>query len=263
MTGNLVGRTALVTGCLGGIGSETCRLLAEAGATVIGCDLAADSGDWLGEYASRCAYRPLDVTSEEGWNTLAEEIAIQHGALDILVNNAGMVLIDKLEDTSLNDWRKVMAVNVEGAFLGTKACLDLMRRTGETRPFGTSIVNISSINGIVGAPLITCYSASKGAVRLFTKSVALEFASSRYRIRVNSVHPGVVETPMVEYILERHVEDGRFADVEQARAHTRRPMFGRTALPNDIGKAVRFLASDESGYMNGTELVVDGGFTAR
>ena len=262
MISNLQGRVALVTGCLGGIGNATCALLAEAGATVIGADLPADPGEWPEHHGDHIAYRPLDVTSETAWNTLADTIRRDHGVLDILVHNAGIAAIDKIEDTSLDQWKRVMAVNVEGPFLGTRALRGLLNETGASRPFGASIVMVSSIAGLVGAPFSACYSASKGAVRLFTKSAAIEFASLGYKVRVNSVHPGVVETGMIDAIRERYVESGIFASVEQAKKGTAVPGI-RNATPDDIAKAVRFLASDEAGHMNGSEVVVDGGFTAR
>jgi NAD(P)-dependent dehydrogenase (short-subunit alcohol dehydrogenase family) len=261
MIADLEGRTALVTGCLGGIGGASCKALAEAGATVIGADLSKEGADWV--MAAQGRYLNLDVSSEDGWSRLVSHVEREFGQLDILVNNAGITAIDRIEATSLDDWRRMMATNVEGTFLGTKACLPLLRRTGELRPFGAAIVNISSIAGIVGIPYSACYSASKGAVRLFTKSSALEFSHIGYKIRVNSVHPGVVQTPMADEINARYVETGLMSSSEKAVARMPRPLLGRTAIPDDIAKAVRFLASDESGYMNGTELIVDGGFTAK
>lgn len=258
---DLENRVALVTGCLGGIGSEICKLLAEAGATVIGVDLPEQSGHWPEYYPELCSYRQLDVTDEAAWNTLATSVAKDYGALDILVHNAGVAVIDKVEDMKIEAWRKQMAVNADGPFLGTKAFMMLMNETGMKRPFGTSIVMISSVAGLVGTPFSAGYSATKGAVRLFTKSAAVEFSALRYKIRVNSVHPGVVETGMIEEIRERYVEVGISSSVEEAARRTPKAM-GRTANPNDIAKAVRFLASDEAGYMNGSEVVVDGGFTA-
>lgn len=157
----------------------------------------------------------------------------------------------------------MMAINVEEPFLGTKYCLPLLRRTGAERPFGASIVNVSSIASIVGTAYSSCYNASKDAVRLFTKSAAVEFSSLGYPVRVNSVHPGVVQTAMMDQINDRYVETGVASSNETATRRMPRPLLGRTVLPADIAKAVRFLASDESGYMNGAELVVDGGYTGK
>ena len=258
--GSLKNRVALVTGCTGGIGSQIAVSLAEAGAYVIGADLPADGGTdkaWQ-------AYHQLDVTDEANWQSVIASIEEAQGRLDILVHVAGIVVVEKLEATSLADWRKQMAGNVDGPLLGTKAAVDLMRRSGADTEHGASIVNISSVAGLIGSPLHTGYCASKGALRLFTKACAMEFSALGYKIRVNSIHPSGVNTGMVEHILQRFVDNGFAASIEEARAGLApaHPI-GRMADPIDIAKAVRFLAGDESGYMHGAELVVDGGYTAQ
>lgn len=258
MIADLHGRVALVTGATGGIGTEICAALAAAGATVVGADLPQEAPDFAGDYV------PLDVTNESDWERVIAHVDARHGALDVLVHVAGIVVVERLEATSLDQWRKQMAVNVDGPFLGTKVAAALMARTGESRPHGTSIINISSVAGLIGSPLHTGYCASKGALRLFTKACAMEFSALRYKIRVNSVHPSGVNTSMVEHILGKFVEHGFAPDAETARAGLgpAHPI-GRLADPIDIAKAVRFLASDESGYMHGAELIVDGGYTAQ
>lgn len=263
MIASLEGRVALVTGCTGGIGSEICRTLAEAGATVVGADIAADGIAWCQGIANS-QYHSLDVTSEDDWQRVVAAVEADHGVLDILVHVAGIVVVEKLQNTSIEQWRKQMAVNVDGPFLGTKVAADLMQRTGAQRPFGSSIIIISSVAGMIGSPLHTGYCASKGAVRLFSKACAMEFSALGYKIRVNSVHPSGVNTTMVDHILQRIVDNGFATSVEEAAkglapAHP----IGRMADPIDIAKTVRFLASDESGYMHGSELVVDGGYTAQ
>lgn len=257
---NLEGRIALVTGCLGGLGAQTCRRLAEVGAAVVGADIAEADEGWAREVGA-LRYLRLDVTSEADWAGVAAEMDRAHGRLDILVHNAGVVAINPISETSLAEWRQVMAVNVDGPFLGTRALLPLLRGAGAQTPFGASVVVISSVAGIVGTRFCAAYGASKGAARLFAKAAAVEFAALRHPIRVNSVHPGVVQTPMVDHIFERYVEAGLYPSVDEGRRRTARAM-GGLAAPDDIAKAVRFLASDEAGHMNGAELVVDGGFTA-
>lgn len=256
----LKNRVALVTGCTGGIGSAISAALAEAGAHVIGADIPADAvpGEVLSDY------HQLDVTQEDAWRRVIGAIEKDHGRLDILIHVAGIVIVEKLESTSLEDWRRQMAVNVDGPFLGTKVAADLMKRSGENLPHGAAIVNISSVAGLIGSPLHTGYCASKGALRLFTKACAMEFSALGYKIRVNSIHPSGVNTGMVDHILQRFVENGFATNVEEALAGLgpAHPI-GRLAEPQDIAKAVRFLASDEAGYMHGTELVVDGGYTAQ
>lgn len=155
-----------------------------------------------------------------------------------------------------------MAVNVEGPFLGTKACIGLMRRTGERQTCGASIIMVSSVMGIVGGAFSTAYCASKGGVRLLAKAAAIEFQSLRYPVRVNSVHPGPVPTLMVDGIMTRYVEMGIYPDVGAA-ARAMPKLLGRPIDPADIARAVRFLASDEAAHMNGAEMVIDGGFAAR
>lgn len=248
-------RVALVTGSSGGIGSEICRLLVESGATVIGAERD-------GNHDTAWHSRYLDVTDEVAWQELAADIERQYGALDILVHNAGMAVTDKLQDTSREQLRLTMATNVEGPFLGTKACIDLMRRTGESRPHGTSIIMMSSIMGIVGGAFSSAYCASKGGVRLLAKAAAVEFASLKYPVRVNSVHPGPVPTRMVDDVVQRYVEMGIYPDTEVAMRRMPQSL-GRLTSATDIAQAVRFLASDEAGHITGTELVIDGGFIAR
>lgn len=259
MTGSLEGRIALVTGCTGGIGSEISRQLAEAGATVIGADLPAEAGGWQGD-----SYLSLDVTDEVSWQSAIGAVEAQYGRLDVLVHVAGIVVVEKMENTTIEQWRKQMAVNVDGPFLGTKVAAQLLKRSGASLPHGASVVVISSVAGKIGSPLHVGYCTSKGAVTLFVKACAMEFSALGYKVRVNSVHPSGVKTGMIDHILQRIVDNGFAASVEEAAAGLApaHPI-GRMADPIDVAKTVRFLASDEAGYMHGSELIVDGGFTAQ
>lgn len=259
MIGSLDGRIALVTGCTGGIGSAISQALKEAGATLVGADLPADAGPWQGD-----AYFALEVTDEASWRSVIAGVEERYGRLDVLVHVAGIVVVEKMEDTSVEQWRKQMAVNVDGPFLGTKAAAQLLKRSGETLPFGASVIVISSVAGKIGAPLHVGYCASKGAATLFVKACAMEFSALGYKVRVNSVHPSGVKTGMVDHILQRIVDIGFAGSVEEAAAGLApaHPI-GRMADPVDVAKAVRFMASDEAGYMHGSELIVDGGFTAQ
>lgn len=263
MIASLDGRVALVTGCTGGIGSEISRVLAEVGATVIGADLAPEAADWTAGLPGS-VYHPLDVTEEADWQRVIAAIERDQGRLDILVHVAGIVVVEKMENTSIEQWRKQMAVNADGPFLGTKAAVHLLRRTGEGLPHGASVIVISSVAGFIGSVLHVGYCTSKGAARLFSKAAAIEFSALGYKIRVNSVHPSGVKTGMVDHILQRFVDNG-FANSVEEMAQNLAPAhpIGRMADPIDIARTVRFLASDESGYMHGSELVVDGGFTAQ
>lgn len=191
------------------------------------------------------------MTSEHNWVELIRKTLAKFGKLDILVNNAAVFLSKKIEDTSLEEWRWLMSINLDGVFLGTKYAIGAMKKSG-----GGSIINISAAGGIVGTLDASAYGASKGAVRLFTKAAALECskAGHNYNIRVNSVHPGIIETPMIEAKLKnktaRKIREGWHP-------------IGHLGEPDDIAYGVLYLASDESKFTTGAELVIDGGWTAR
>lgn len=257
---NLNGCVALVTGAAGGIGAAICKALAEAGATVVASDLAGTpaerrpEGHWI----------DLDVTDPEQWDSAVEDIEAKHGRLHVLVNNAGVDIIEKFEDMTLESWRKTQAINLDGVFLGIRKTLSLLRAGSPERRGGASVINMSSIAGLVGADFNAAYCASKGGVRLLTKALALEFSALGYGIRVNSVHPGGVRTAMVDHIFQSYadlgvIENARVGFQMSEAAHA----LGRMAEPSEIAAGVRFLASDESSYMQGSELVLDGGYTAR
>ena len=182
------------------------------------------------------------------------EVAERCGSLDVLVNNAGIAIPGSAEDTSLEEWRTTQRVNVESVFLGTQAAIAAMRQAGG------SIINISSIEGIVGEPKMAAYNASKGGVRIFSKSAALHCADQNYAIRVNSVHPGFIQTPLIEGALAAMPADE--AEAMFARVIGNIPL-KQLGSPLDVANACLYLASDESGYMTGSELVIDGGYTAK
>ena len=261
MSLSLQGTVALVTGAAGGIGNATCSALKEAGATVIATDRAGASRDVRPE---GCDWLDLDVTDEENWTALVGDVERRYGALDILVNNAGISVVEPVESSSLDTWRKVMAVNVDGVYLGVRSCLPLLRRTGPRRRGGASIVSLSSNAGLIGAPFNVAYCTSKGAVRLMTKALAMEFSALGYPIRVNSVHPGGIDTGMLDSIFQRFHELGMAPSAEAAYdASVKAHPIGRMGKPEEIAAGIRFLASDESSNMHGAELVMDGGYTAQ
>ncbi len=255
MSGRLEGRVALVTGGLKGIGRAVSERLLADGASVMLADLAVP-GDAAGDLAAlgeKAGYVRLDVGDEEAWPGVVEAIRQRFGRLDILVANAGIGGVGPIREMPLAEWHRTMRVNLDGVFLATKHCGDLLAEGGRDWKGGASIVNISSIMGIVALPHSGPYNASKGAVRLFTKATALEFATDRVPIRVNSVHPGFVETPLL-------IQSSDQAAVDFYQAST--PL-GRLAQPSEIAAVVAFLASDDASYMTGSELVVDGGYTAQ
>lgn len=263
----LKGRIALVSGALRGIGRAIAECLASDGATVIVTDLDASDSAAVTEALSQMpgsAYIRLDATQESEWQAARDEVGKRFGRLDILVNNVGADLTGKVQDLELPAWRRLMALNLDSVFLGTKIFQPLLARTGETTPYGSNIINISSIMGIVGMGDVSAYNASKGAVRLFTKSNALEFADNGVPIRVNSVHPGFVDTPLLRKGMQNWAEqDGTLTAQDLIDGMAQTTPIKRLAQPVEIGKVVAFLASDDASYMTGSEVVVDGGWTAR
>ena len=250
-TGKLAGRVAVVSGGGGGIGKAICVALAAEGAQVIVGDLDATLGKAavteVEAAGGQAVYEPLDVADEVSWQSLYNSVRQRFGRLDVVVNNAGIFLNRLIADTSVADWDRVMGVNVRGVFLGTRLGAPLMAPTG-----GGSIVNIASASGLIGSPLEGAYTASKGAVRAFTKSAALQYAADG--IRVNSVHPATVDTPMPEIIWDA-------APGMREKVTSSVPL-ARLGRPEEIASVVVFLASDGSSFMTGSEVVVDGGLTA-
>lgn len=256
MTQRLAGKVALVTGAASGLGAESARRLARAGAAVLLTDREVAAGETVAAgivaEGGRAAFLAHDVTSEADWSAAVAATTGSFGRLDILVNNAGIVgnQLD-LMTHSLEDWRRILAVNLDGVFLGMRAVGPVMAAQGSG-----SIINLSSILGKVGIANTSAYCASKGGVLMLTKAAAIEWAP--LGIRVNSVHPGFIDTPMVSNALHA-AENGNEMRDQIIAAHP----LGRLGVPREIADAIVFLASDESSFMTGAELVVDGGYTAQ
>lgn len=249
----LEGKVALVTGGGSGLGAAAVRRMHAEGAFVWITDRIVEGGEALAkELGERAVFRQLDVTKEAAWIEAIAAIEATHGKLDILVNNAGVGVVADIESTTIEQWRFVHAVNVEGTFFGCKHGIRLMKKTGG------SIINVSSVAGMAGDPNLTAYCSSKGAVRTLTKSVALHCARKKYGIRVNSIHPAFIDTPMVDAIVSASM------DQEKARAGLARAIpLGRIGEPNDVAAAVAYLASDDAKFVTGSELVIDGGLLAQ
>jgi NAD(P)-dependent dehydrogenase (short-subunit alcohol dehydrogenase family) len=248
----LENRVALITGAASGIGLSTARRFAAEGATVILADRdVARLTEAMANFGSgghRAAI--LDVTDEAGWIGLAVDIGTRFGQLDILVNNAGYGVFRSIADTTLEHWRSILAVNLDSVFLATKYMMPLLARSTS----GGAIVNMSSMRGIAAAANTASYCASKGGVRLFTKATALECAALGNGVRANSIHPGHIATPLTA---------AAHADPDSTKALLADTPLGRAGTADEIADAILFLAGDESRYMTGAELVIDGGATAQ
>jgi NAD(P)-dependent dehydrogenase (short-subunit alcohol dehydrogenase family) len=254
--GRVEGKVALITGGGLGLGRAAALLLAREGARVAVTDVKESEGNAVaGEIAAaggQGIFIRHDAARIEDWRRAIGETVQRFGRLDTLVNNAGIALRGSVEETSLEDWRHLMSINLDGVFLGIKCAIEAMRGAGG------SIINLSSIEGLVGDPDLAAYNASKGGVRLLTKSAALHCARAGYAIRVNSIHPGYIWTPMVEAYLRSQ------GDIEEGRkALDRLHPIGHVGEPDDIAFGILYLASDESKFVTGSELVIDGGYTAQ
>jgi 3(or 17)beta-hydroxysteroid dehydrogenase len=261
----LDGKVAFISGAARGIGAETARLMIEAGAKVAIGDVLDERGrETVRDLGEKAFYHHLDVTSADDWNEAIAAAVARFGGIDILVNNAGMFLGKGIEEASLDEWHRLVSINMTGVFLGTKLAIPALRERAQHSEHGSAIVNLASVAGLVGSQLDPLYSMTKGGVTLFTKSAALEFARKGYRIRVNSIHPGVIQTDMGEQTFTARARSHGSNDVDAARriALNTHPI-GRLGVPNDIAKGIVFLASDDAGFMTGAGLVVDGGLTAQ
>ncbi|NKB35637.1 MAG: glucose 1-dehydrogenase [Gammaproteobacteria bacterium] len=265
----LIDKVALITGAGRGIGAATAKTLAAAGATVIVTDIDAASArsvcEEIQNSGGQARAYTLDISDESSWQEALLKVDEEFGKLNVLINNAGIVIVKPIEETTSNELEKIARINIFGTYFGIQKSLPLLKAAAKTDKTSSSIINFSSAMGIKGYPFGATYSMSKGAIRLLTKSAALEFAQLNYPVRVNSIHPGLVETPMVEQEAGQMASYGAFGEntaekvIEALKAYN--PL-GRFAEPVEIAKAVLFLASDDSSFMNGSELVVDGGETA-
>ncbi|MGA2058038.1 MAG: glucose 1-dehydrogenase [Bradyrhizobium sp.] len=262
MARQVAGKVALVTGGASGIGRAIAELLAEEGASVVVTDVDELNGPdvvaGIEKNGREAVFLHQDVTSEPRWVEVVGAIEKRFRRLDVLVSNAGIGIgAPSIVEMSLADWRRQTAINLDGVFLSVKYCLPLMRKT-----HGGSIVIMSSLAGLRGSPTLAGYSATKGGVRLFAKSVAMECASARDGIRVNSVHPGIIDTPIWGKIPAGGTAGGQNAPIDcEAVAKIATPL-GRAGSAREIAQGVLYLASDASSYVTGTELVIDGGMFA-
>jgi NAD(P)-dependent dehydrogenase (short-subunit alcohol dehydrogenase family) len=259
MAGRLAGKVALITGGASGLGACAARLFVKEGAKVVVADIAEEAGRKVAkELGASGHFVKLDVTSEPQWIAAIAETAKKFGALHVLVNSAGIGLSKTVEEIELEEWRKVHAIDLDGVFLGCKHGVREMKKHTSSEPgkLGGSIINLSSISGIIAGANMAAYNSAKAGVRLLSKSVALHCAKSGYNIRCNSVHPTFIDTPILDKYRDRmgnevmHQKLGRQVPV------------GRLGRPEEVGWALVFLASDEASYMTGSEVIIDGGISA-
>lgn len=250
MAGRLDGKVALISGGARGQGAVEGKLFTREGAKVVLGDVLDEEGQKtaadIQAAGGDAIYVHLDVTQEADWQRAVDTTVQRFGKLNILVNNAGILRMEGIEDTTLEVWNRVIAVNQTGVFLGMKYAIPALRRAG-----GGSIINISSIAGLIGVGAASAYQATKGAVRILTKSAAVQYAKEN--IRINSIHPGVITTLMVTQGI----------DAEARKLFEQATPLGREGTAEEIANGALFLASDESSYMTGAELVLDGGYTAQ
>jgi len=247
------GKVAFVTGAASGIGKTTARLFAEDGAKVVVADINEAGGAAVAaEIGAGAAFVPLDVTDEASWEAAFKAAEAAFGGVNYLVNAAGISPGDTIENASVEHWRKVNAICLDGVFLGCKHGVPLIDRSG-----GGAIVNISSVAGMIGVPNLSSYSAAKGGVRNLSKSVAMHCTKQGYDIRCNSIHPGSIDTPILAQVHHGAIDE------RHVRAREKAIPMRRVGQPEEIARPILFLCSDDASYITGTELVVDGGFTAR
>ena len=256
----LEGRVAIVSGGASGLGRASAIRMAEEGARVVVADIDSELGlqtcSDIGAGGGMAIFQALDVTDEEEWRSCVDCAVSTYGGLNILVNNAGIAVGGSILTMSLEDWQRQQAINLDGVFLGIKHGIPAMIDSGSG-----SVINISSVAGIKGAASLAAYNATKGGVRLLTKGVAKECAANRWPVRVNSVHPGIIETPIWDKMNPELLESGMNTMDLETMAGQAVPT-GQLGNPLDIANGVVFLASDESSYMTGTELIIDGGLCA-
>ncbi|MCW9032748.1 MAG: glucose 1-dehydrogenase [Rhodospirillales bacterium] len=252
--GRVDGKVALITGAASGLGLESARLLAKEGAKIVLTDINEKDGETAAsEIGGDSFFIKHDVTSEEQWISVIDQTMERFGTLDVLVNSAGMGVIGDIEHTSFDDWKKVHAVNLDSVFLGCKYGIKAMKKEN-----GGSIINLSSVSGLIGGYNMAAYNSSKGGVRLLSKSVALYCARKGYNIRCNSVHPSFILTPMVEQMIDAA------PDPVKAKSTLERQLpIGRLGQPTEVAHMILYLASDESPFVTGSEMVIDGGITAQ
>ena len=265
---NLQGKNAIVTGGSKGIGRSVCLALANAGVNINVLDLNKDQGlNTLKEIIKlnvKAEFYEIDVAQESEWINFVTYLDTKNKSIDILVNNAGIWLGKEISNVSIEEYHKLISINLTGVFLGIKHLIPFLTKAGEKSNFGSSIINLSSVAGLVGSQLDPLYSMTKGGITTFTKSMAIYFGKKKYPIRINQVHPGIIETDMGSQVAEARIKQNPSMTLKDSySAGILQTPLGRLGTAEEVAKTILFLSSDNSSFMTGSSLVVDGGLTAQ
>ena len=265
---NLQGKNAIVTGGSKGIGRSVCLALASAGVNINVLDLNKDQGlNTVKEIIKlnvKAEFYEIDVAQESEWINFVSYLETKNKSIDILVNNAGVWLGKEISNVSIEEYHKLISINLTGVFLGIKHLIPFLTKAGEKSNFGSSIINLSSVAGLVGSQLDPLYSMTKGGITTFTKSMAIYFGKKKYPIRINQVHPGIIETDMGSQVAEARIKQNPSMTLKDSySAGILQTPLGRLGTAEEVAKTILFLSSDDSSFMTGSSLVVDGGLTAQ
>ena len=265
---NLQGKNAIVTGGSKGIGRSVCLALANAGVNINVLDLNKDQGlNTVKEIIKsnvKAEFYEIDVSQESEWINFVTYLDTKNKSIDILVNNAGIWLGKEISNVSIEEYHKLISINLTGVFLGIKHLIPFLTKAGEKSNFGSSIINLSSVAGLVGSQLDPLYSMTKGGITTFTKSMAIYFGKKKYPIRINQVHPGIIETDMGSQVAEARIKQNPSMTLKDSySAGILQTPLGRLGTAEEVAKTILFLSSDDSSFMTGSSLVVDGGLTAQ
>ena len=265
---NLQGKNAIVTGGSKGIGRSVCLALANAGVNINVLDLNKDQGlNTVKEIIKlnvKAEFYEIDVAQESEWINFVTHLDTKNKSIDILVNNAGIWLGKEISNVSIEEYHKLISINLTGVFLGIKHLIPFLTKAGEKSNFGSSIINLSSVAGLVGSQLDPLYSMTKGGITTFTKSMAIYFGKKKYPIRINQVHPGIIETDMGSQVAEARIKQNPNMTLKDSySAGILQTPLGRLGTAEEVAKTILFLSSDDSSFMTGSSLVVDGGLTAQ
>ena len=265
---NLQGKNAIVTGGSKGIGRSVCLALANAGVNINVLDLNKDQGlNTVKEIIKlnvKAEFYEIDVAQESEWINFVTYLNTKNKSIDILVNNAGIWLGKEISNVSIEEYHKLISINLTGVFLGIKHLIPFLTKAGEKSNFGSSIINLSSVAGLVGSQLDPLYSMTKGGITTFTKSMAIYFGKKKYPIRINQVHPGIIETDMGSQVAEARIKQNPSMTLKDSySAGILQTPLGRLGTAEEVAKTILFLSSDDSSFMTGSSLVVDGGLTAQ